>query len=378
MATRKLFKLGRLSHEGGYVSKDGRTIYLTDDFSPAVFLKFETTTPFDFTDGQLYAYKQSPDGASGEWVTLPMDLPSLINIRDVAIGLGATMFIRLEWVVEANGKIYISETGLDAFQWNASLMAGGASPARHLLERYYSGNSVDGADTMMNFSDFHGRVLEYDPATNVVRPWLNGGEGGHQPALHLSNPDGLAMGVFDGKQYLVINEDLNGRTFGRVNLEAQQAGRTVCEIYWVDASIPNPNQDDLVRFLVGPTGCETTGGAFTPDGSTYFVNIQHPSSKNAPPFNKAATIAITGLDDLLLSTYREDEHYGSTSTFQIHPNPASRLLSFNKQTDVAIYTAAGERVMVARNTTQVDISTLTPGVYFVQTIDNEVQKLVVK
>lgn len=31
------------------------------------------------------------------------------------------------------------------------------------------------------------------------------------------------------------------------------------------------------RFLVGPTGCEITGIAYTPDLTTCFINIQHPT-----------------------------------------------------------------------------------------------------
>jgi secreted PhoX family phosphatase len=30
------------------------------------------------------------------------------------------------------------------------------------------------------------------------------------------------------------------------------------------------------RFLTGPTNCEVTGVAFTPDSTTMFVSIQHP------------------------------------------------------------------------------------------------------
>jgi uncharacterized protein len=33
---------------------------------------------------------------------------------------------------------------------------------------------------------------------------------------------------------------------------------------------------EMKRFLVGPMNCEVTGCAFTPDGKTMFVNIQHP------------------------------------------------------------------------------------------------------
>jgi secreted PhoX family phosphatase len=42
-----------------------------------------------------------------------------------------------------------------------------------------------------------------------------------------------------------------------------------------------PAPDKLKRFLVGPSGCEITGIAETPDGRSLFVNIQHPG-ENTP------------------------------------------------------------------------------------------------
>jgi hypothetical protein len=69
---------------------------------------------------------------------------------------------------------------------------------------------------------------------------------------------------------------------------------------------------EIRRFLVGPSNCELTGLAFTPDGRTMFVNIQHPGEtpsersdpanprqfSNWPDFDPAgrprsATLAIT-------------------------------------------------------------------------------------
>ena len=34
---------------------------------------------------------------------------------------------------------------------------------------------------------------------------------------------------------------------------------------------------EVRRLLVGPQGCEITGLAYTPDLTTFFVNIQHPT-----------------------------------------------------------------------------------------------------
>ena len=366
-ATRKLWKMGRMSHEGGFCTADGKTVYLTDDFNPAVLFKFEADVANDYSEGQLYAYKQSEDGESGEWIELPMDFDSLLVIRDVAIGRGATLFIRHEWVTEANGKIYITETGRDNFNWDNAVAAGGV-PAKHLSAFRVSGTNYD-------YEDFYGRILELDPATGKIRPYLNGGRGMWNKDIHFSNPDGLVTMNFKGKDWLVINEDLNGRSQGRVSADAEAAGRTICEIYYLDPSLKNPTIDDLKRFLVGPTGAETTGGRPTPDGKTYFVNIQHPSSSNPEPFDKSATIAVTGFDNI--SSVLESDN-GQSNSFRVYPNPTVGKLYFNKTTDVALYDALGKQIRVERAVNAMDVSNLGTGVYFVQTLEGEVAKLIVE
>jgi len=65
----------------------------------------------------------------------------------------------------------------------------------------------------------------------------------------------------------------------------------------LDLSIQKPKIEDLQRLLIGPAGSEMSGPVFTPDGSTLFINIQHPSSKNKI-YNKSTTIAITAWDEL--------------------------------------------------------------------------------
>ncbi len=47
--------------------------------------------------------------------------------------------------------------------------------------------------------------------------------------------------------------------------------------------VADPDRGELVRFLVGPDGCEVTGLAFTPDQRTMFVNIQHPGEVGSHP-----------------------------------------------------------------------------------------------
>ena len=367
-ATRKLWKMGRFSHEGGYCMPDGRTVYLTDDFSPAVFFKFVATTPNDYTDGQLYAYRQSEDGMGGEWLAFPMEFDSLLDARDVAIRMGATLFIRHEWVTEANGKLYITETGSDSFDWEDVVAAGGV-PAKH-----FEGLRVGPGH---EYEDLYGRVLEFDPATNRVRSFVEGGTSTWDPAKNLSNPDGIETYRFEGKDWLVINEDLNGRSANRVSDAAAAAGRTVGEIYFLDPTIDNPTVDDLHRFLIAPNGAETTGGKATPDGRTYFVNIQHPSSSNPEPFNRSTTIAVTGFSPLIDADLSVDTDAESTG-FRAFPNPTTGRLELSKQTDVAIYTGAGEKVEVIRNARVIDLRGYAPGVYLIQSIDGQIAKVVVE
>ena len=53
----------------------------------------------------------------------------------------------------------------------------------------------------------------------------------------------------------------------------------------------DPVTREVRRFLTGPNGCEITGVVTTPDGTSMFVNIQHPGENpgeiNDPDFPSA-------------------------------------------------------------------------------------------
>jgi hypothetical protein len=135
--------------------------------------------------------------------------------------------------------------------------------------------------------------------------------------------------------------------------------------------------NELNRFLAGPAGCETTGGRFTPDGSTYFVNIQHPSTANAAPYNHSVTLAITGYEEILTSM-ESNVFTDDADQFNIFPNPASREIHLSKKMDVAIYSAKGERILVKRDTDKVDVASLKAGIYVIQNQDGQSKKLIVQ
>lgn len=288
-AVNKLYGMGRFSHEGVLMMPDSITVYLTDDYVPSVFFKFIANKPNKFTEGQLFAYKQTIDGQSGEWLKLPMEMDSLLDIRNVALRMGATIFFRMEWLTLMDGMIYISETGADNVNLSKEMAQNGL-----VADHIYKHQNNPG-----QFDYPHGAVLQFNPKSNKMRAYLMGGPGEKDKSKVLSNPDGITCINYHHKKYLVINEDIIGLTKGRVSPEAEKSKKYINEIWWLDLDLENPTSDDLHRFLIAPSGAETTGGYFTPDGETYFLNIQHPSVSNSPPFNKSFTIAITGFNPKL-------------------------------------------------------------------------------
>ncbi|WP_027421313.1 alkaline phosphatase PhoX [Crocinitomix catalasitica] len=279
----KHYKLGKFVHEDALCTPDGKTVYLTDDMSPGIFFKYETFTPYDYSDGQLFAYQQTEDGESGNWLKLPMDTISLIYCRDTAIARGATMFIRHEWIEEVNGKLYINETGEDSFSWARSIARGGTVP-NYMRENLAVGET--------DFDDTFGRVLEFDPVTNKMSVLLEGGF--IEDSLHcFSNPDCNTSVRLNGRDYLVLSEDINWYSRGRVSPETEKRRLMVNEIYFLPLDIENPSRADLLRFCVAPIGAETTGVIFLPDGSM-LMNIMHPSTRNNSKLNKSSTVIVEG------------------------------------------------------------------------------------
>jgi uncharacterized protein len=372
-ATQKMYSMGRFSHEGGVCMKDGKTVFLTDDFVPSVFFKFVADVADDYTEGQLYAYKQDPAGNGGTWLPIERNLDSLIIARDVAVRKGASVFTRWEWVTtnKAESKLYITETGADVANFKNALLAGGSKPEYFAALDTYNGAPMDSILT-----DYYGRVLEFNINTNDLRVFVEGGSS-TDGKTNFASPDGIAYGKIKGKEFLIINEDLIGATFGRM-----PAGYTTVmnEIFVLDLDIQNPTVDDLHRFAIGPVGSETTGGVLTADGSTYIVNIQHPSSSNPFPFNNSCTIAISGFSNFVeaLMEAPKTETLSADAPFTMYPNPASRYVHFNMTTSVAVYDINGRMILSEQNTDKLDISSLVAGHYYLQTIDGQIQKLIVQ
>lgn len=383
-AVRKNYNMGRYDHEGGWIASDRRTVYLTDDYSVgAVLFKFVADKAEDFSKGQLYCYKQSADGMTGDWVAMNMDLNTVMNAREEAWKLGATTFMRLEWIEGINDDIvFITETGRGKSQSVKSALLKGATLAQHLVH-------LDAADGKLDssYTDMYGRVLRLNTKSGKVEVAIEGGgnlNNDYTPTNnHLSSPDGLVSTVIDGRTYLAINEDMNP---SGMPANPKHWANVANEIYMLDVTGDHEGKqygiNELTRFAVGPKGCETTGGRFTPDGGTYFVNMQHPATDNKPPFDHSVTIAITGYKTIFNESFKTQQFLNSeefkNAEFSIYPNPASREIHFNKVSDVAIYSIDGKRLKVERNTQVLDISDLAAGTYVIKTANGISKKLVIE
>lgn len=395
-AIRKQYNWGRQPFEGGAIDFSNQYVYLGPDATPGFLGKFVADTPGDFTKGTVYVYKHDKPGYN--WVPLWED-DAAMNIAQYATEKGATMYNRIEWVTidpnPADQSIYWTETGRDnpGSRWADENAAGAVHDPYHVQRAQDQGVS---SPNDPEYHDYYGRIWKYDPVRDTCTVVLEGGpyfenspEEADYPEKHLSNPDGLTIATIGGKSFLIIMEDLNGTSFGRT---PAGVSNRMCEMFMLDLSIDNPTVDDLIRLAIMPAGSEVTGAIQTSDGKSILVNAQHPNSTNPFPYNHSLTIAINGFDQLDVNTLTDPSQSsfsqeaadeilvgkGKTNTdeaFSVYPNPTTRTVYLNATTDVAIYDANGQRILVKRNTNQVDVSGLGTGIYFIQNAKGETLKL---
>ena len=380
-AIRKQYNWGRQGFEGGAMLPDNKTVILGVDDTPAPLVKFVADTEGDFTSGTTYVYKH--DASGSKWLEIDNSkLANMLDFKAQAFQKGATMYNRLEWVnySKKTGKVFLTETGRDnpAGRWVDEKAMGGVYAPHHVFRALQQGVTPDST----SYNDFYGRVLSFDPVSNEVEVHISGGPEfatedvpmNLYPSKHLSNPDGLNFLNFNEKEYMIICEDLNGRSHGRV--PAGESNK-LCEMFLLDMEIQNPTVNDLIRIAAVPAGAEITGAIATPDGKTILVNSQHPSSSNPFPYNNSLTIAITGWDNAIVTGVLDDVKVEETG-FNVWPNPTSREIQLNEVTDVAIYDMQGKRIRVARQVKFVDVSDLAKGSYFVRNAKGETKKLIIE
>lgn len=401
-AVRKLYHAGRMSFEGTIELGDRRTLVHGNDFVPSSALphgsflyKYVADKPGDFTTGNLYVFKQNPGSYEGVWLQIPRDLDSLLIAPEIATRMGATFFQRIEWTCfdPVTGRVFLAETGRDN-QSMALSMRNGATVPQH----WRDANLFNPADSTCKHP--YGAVLVLEGATTdkpSVRVHLWGGpEVPNDLAASkfvFNSVDGISLATYGNKRFLVLQEDNIGTSLGRI--VPSFVGSFPYEVpkaFMLDLDVPNPTPANLHLFYTGTRDSEATGAVMTPDGSTCFINNQHPDGTggsfaadtvgnvstlgNVYPFQRAATIAITGFDPKLITNIPTIDQ--NAEELILYPNPTFRAVHFNKIVDVELYNAQGQLLRVRQQVAHVNVDDLEPGTYFLRTQhDQKMYRIVV-
>jgi uncharacterized protein len=276
--------LGRFAHEGVVFAPavEGQPVvcYSGDDSRFEYIYKFVSAAPYAagvkgeiLDEGTLYAARFNADG-SGEWLALVpgqngltpeagfADLADiLVNSRLAADTAGATKMDRPEWgtVDPTTGEVYFTLTNNNR---RTQLQVDAVNPRAEnnfgqIVRWRYEGNNH--AATSFTWDLFVIAGTARQSAT------FNGQSLGEDNLF--ACPDGIWC-------------DQNARLWIQTDMGDIGPGyEGPLKDFGMNAMLTaDPKTGEIRRFLTGPWGQEITGVVSTPDGSTLFVNVQHPGA----------------------------------------------------------------------------------------------------
>lgn len=289
--------LGRFKHEGATVTlaRDGRVVvYMGDDEAFEYIYKFVSRDAYDpkvpnpdlLDNGTLHVARFLPDG-KGEWVELSQgrnglteaagfseQAEVLVYSRMAADIVGATRMDRPEWIAvhPKSGEVYCSLTNNTKRKADATDAANprGPNPFGHIARWQEQGG--DAAALTFEWDVF---ILAGDPEN--AAPEKRGtvkGDG-------FGSPDGL---WFDPDGRLWVQTDISTSALN----QGDQAAFGNNQMLVADVSTGATR-----RFLTGPNACEITGITRSPDGTSLFVNIQHPGETASERSDPARPTAVS-------------------------------------------------------------------------------------
>lgn len=333
----KLYELGNFSHENIVVANDGSVAYEGADMgSNGYVYKFVPNVAKNLSIGNLYVLKLNNDDLTqanaGQWVQIPNKSPEeRNNTVALAEAAGATNFNGVEDVeIGPDGFMYFTAKGTDR------------------VYRFMEGNTV----TDVAAFNIHIDNVDYD---------IDGA------ATTFQDPDNLA---FDNQGNLYIMQD---------------GGNNYIWVTGPKHSLQNP---DIRIFANTPSGSESTGMTFSPDGNFMFVSIQHPAQFNFIPQTDANGDSVFFTDDITMVIARKEvlgEDATSTvgitenegfKALNIYPNPVKNngIISFdaekNSQAQLTIVSINGKLqssktvdLIAGNNKINLAVNNLLPGQY---------------
>ena len=287
--------IGRAAHEGAWVAvtKDNRAVvYSGEDARNEYIYKFISRDKIapgggranrDLLDhGTLYVARFDATG-KGVWLPLVHGQGALtaangfadqgevvIKARQASDLLGATKMDRPEWLTidPFTSEVYCTLTNNSSRGTAASPVDAANPRANNAMGQIIRWKEVGDFDGLS--FDWNHLVFAGDPAN--ARPEAKGNIKGDIFAC----PDGIA---FDQFGTLWIQTDAHASAMYKD--EFKNIGNN-------QILACNPQSKEIKRFLTVPTNAEVTGLAWTPDGKTLFVNVQHPgetASDRSDPAN---------------------------------------------------------------------------------------------
>ncbi|MDE0027775.1 MAG: PhoX family phosphatase [Deltaproteobacteria bacterium] len=304
---KKRTALGRFKHENAEVvlAANGQAVvYMGDDERGEFLYKFvsdgrhvEGGDNADLLEnGRLYVARFA-DRGRGEWLELTPESTGMASMAEVCIhtriaasAVKATTMDRPEWVAAnpRKAEVYCALTnnkdrGKKPNAGGDPTPVGGPNPRAGNLYGQIVRWRPDGGDHLATGFDWDLYVVAGNPA---VYDDANAGSGNVDKDNMFNSPDGIA---FDRNGMLWIQTDgdySNAKGFAGQGNNQMLVG--------------DPVTGEIRRFLVGPRQCEVTGIAWSADGRTLFVGIQHPGEKGDSHFPdggdtvpRSAVIAVT-------------------------------------------------------------------------------------
>lgn len=298
--------LGRIKHEGAALAltRDDRVVfYMGDDQQFEYIYKFVSRDAYNRSDraanrdlldnGTLYVAKFNADGA-GEWLELThgkngltsangfaTQAEVLIKTRQAADLVGATKMDRPEWtaVNPKDNSVYCTLTNNSARRAKGQPGVDAANPRvnntfGHIVRWRETGDNP--AAPAFHWDIF---VMAGDPLL------ADASKHGNIKGDVFGSPDGL---WFDPAGRLWIETDVSTSVLNRGDYAGVGNNQMLC------ADIASGR---ISRFLTGPKGCEITGITETPDGTTMFINIQHPGETASERSDPAQPLAVSAWPD---------------------------------------------------------------------------------
>jgi secreted PhoX family phosphatase len=269
--------LGRFKHEGAtFLTAAGGevVVYMGDDQRFDYIYKFVSAKPWasevaagrsPLTDGTLYCARFNDDG-TGEWLPLVHGVGPLtaengfanqgdvvIKARIAADLLAATPMDRPEWTTsnEVTGDVFCTLTNNSQRTEDQTDAPNPRGP--NLFGHIIKWN--EGGDAASRTFDWEIFLIGGGGRDSGDGSTIDAADAFGSPDGLWLDPDGILWIQTDGGQPDGSNNQV-----------------LACD----------PTTKEIKRFAVGPRGCEVTGVTKTPDGTTLFINIQHPGDGGTP------------------------------------------------------------------------------------------------